>query len=488
MKKFSKELAACMALAMLVSFASGCDKGESSGSPVTTTSQTTTATSATEETTETTAETTTEATTAEAATTEATTTTEAPTETTEEPTTTTTEAPYVVADPVTVKNVSIGSIVTLGNYEGEDVEWIVLDKKDDALLLMTRYVIEQKSLNENYGDYDWASCNLRTWLNKDFMESAFASGLRNYIRETELDNEKDGSGANTKDKIFILNSEEAAKYLKTDKERMCRPTGHAVENNVWVYNFLKKTYGNCYWWLRSVAQPEKKEAAQIVGENGKMSMVGYGASSDFIGIRPVMWIESAGISSEMVRKAESAPAIEFEIGADIGFGGDYLKDWHWIVLDKTEDSLLLISSWAFNASEYSDSTSSCMWKNSLIRKVVNEDFINWEFKDKDYPYTGDLKRIKTTKIKMEDGSTISDKVFILSAEEAEKYKDIFAKMEFYEFGSLDQKASWLRTPGTKEGCQATFSQNGKIDLEGQSYDSSLWCHPVVWIDVSDLVG
>ncbi len=465
-----------MALAMLVSFTSGCDKGESSGSSVTTISQTTAAT-------------TTEATTTTAAaTTEATTTTEAPTETTEEPTTTTTEAPYVVSDPVSTENVSVGSIVTLGQYEGEDVEWIVLDKKDDALLLMTRYAIEQKSMNEEYGDYDWASCNLRTWLNKEFVESAFASGLRNYILETELDNEKDGSGANTKDKVFILNSEEASKYMKADKERMCRPTDHAVENNVWVYNFLKKSYGNCFWWLRSVAQPEKKEAAQVISNNGEVWEVGYEASSNFIGIRPVMWIKSAGISSEMVRKAEKAPAIEFKIGADIGFGGDYLKDWHWIVLDKTEDSLLLISSWAFNASEYSDSTTSCTWKNSSVRKTLNKDFISWEFKDAEAPNEKDLKRIMTTKIKMEDGSTVSDKVFILSAEEAEKYKDIFAKMEFYEFGTLDQKASWLRTPGTKEGCQATFSQNGKIDLEGQSYDSSLWCHPVVWVDVSDLVG
>ena len=43
-------------------------------------------------------------------------------------------------------------------------EWRVLDIKNNAALIITEYIIEQRSFHDAYKDITWADCSLRKYL------------------------------------------------------------------------------------------------------------------------------------------------------------------------------------------------------------------------------------------------------------------------------------------------------------------------------------
>ena len=66
-----------------------------------------------------------------------------------------------------------GSIVTFGHYEQdnniengkEKIEWIVLDVKDGKVLLLSKYLLDQKKFIDNELDYSGHKANRYTWEN-----------------------------------------------------------------------------------------------------------------------------------------------------------------------------------------------------------------------------------------------------------------------------------------------------------------------------------
>ena len=116
---------------------------------------------------------------------------------------------------------TIGSIVTFGHYEQdgnvengpEEIEWIVLDVKDGKSLLISRYALDAIPYHKEDIDITWEKCFLHTWLNDDFLQTAFTAEEQEIILETDVDNsqkqglERWNNWKNTKDstKIAKLN-------------------------------------------------------------------------------------------------------------------------------------------------------------------------------------------------------------------------------------------------------------------------------------------
>ena len=107
-------------------------------------------------------------------------------QTTTAATETTTEAPSTTEQAVmSVENKSfqyrIGDVITFGKYEQdnktsngkEDIEWIILDRQGDKVLLISRMALDQQPYNTKKADVTWETCSLRKWLNGSFYESAF---------------------------------------------------------------------------------------------------------------------------------------------------------------------------------------------------------------------------------------------------------------------------------------------------------------------------
>ena len=86
-------------------------------------------------------------------------------------------------------------VYTFGNYEqggGQaPIEWIVLDRQEDRLLLLSKYTLDSKPFHEvEDRDVTWADCTLRSWLKAAGVQMGQADRQnRNARRERELEAE-----------------------------------------------------------------------------------------------------------------------------------------------------------------------------------------------------------------------------------------------------------------------------------------------------------
>ena len=175
-----------------------------------------------------------------------------------------------------------GSIV-LGQYSGEPIEWIVLDRQEDRMLLLSRRTLEELCFHEMHEPVTWESCTLRTWLNGAFLNSAFTDEEASCILVTELDNSSvnpdyhytEGSTP-TADRIFLLSHDEVVRYLPAEDDRISEKPLNAP------------SYVNDYspWWLRSPGLWPTD--AEYVSRGG--SLFSGMADGIYIYVRPAMWI------------------------------------------------------------------------------------------------------------------------------------------------------------------------------------------------------
>jgi hypothetical protein len=75
-----------------------------------------------------------------------------------------------------------GDIVTFGNYPqsatGADrapLRWRVLQNSGSELFVMSERIIDCKRYHGEFVDTTWRDCDLRKWLNEEFLEVAFAA-------------------------------------------------------------------------------------------------------------------------------------------------------------------------------------------------------------------------------------------------------------------------------------------------------------------------
>ena len=140
-----------------------------------------------------------------------------------------------------------------------------------------------------------------------------------------------------------------------------------------------------------------------------------------------------------------------EIGKQVVIGGH-----SWTVLDKTDDSALLIKNRALGDVTFHDTLENITWENCSLRKYLNNDFMDI-FSDEE------KQNILESQVKMNDnemyqvngGNDTKDKVFLLSAEEAERYNHVLPKCKVN---------TWLRSPGS-DPKTASFLAEGNIVME-----------------------
>lgn len=177
--------------------------------------------------------------------------------------------------------VSVGDIITLGSYKDFDnISWIVLAREGNKLLVISEYAMDlQPYNNAEETDVRWADSDIRSWLNKSFLNEAFSPDEQQIICETEVDNSQaqqysgydTSGGIDTSDKVFLLSYTEATTYFKTSSDRRCQ----AVENG-----------SNCDWWLRSPGAYQ--DTAASIDSSGAPNWL----YTDYdLYIRPAMWID-----------------------------------------------------------------------------------------------------------------------------------------------------------------------------------------------------
>ncbi|MDR0292998.1 MAG: leucine-rich repeat domain-containing protein [Oscillospiraceae bacterium] len=183
----------------------------------------------------------------------------------------------IVLDKLYIKPLSsstaVGDIVSFGQYG-----WRVLDVQGGRALLLSEDILENRAYNTEYTDITWEDCTLRSYLNNDFINSAFSEGEQAKIIETNVTNDANpnsgiSGGNNTSDKVFLLSIAEAEQYFNSSSARMAY-----FENSA------------SWWWLRSP---------------GLSSSAAFGVSDSYVyggshydnrdvsltgGVRPALWL------------------------------------------------------------------------------------------------------------------------------------------------------------------------------------------------------
>lgn len=192
-----------------------------------------------------------------------------------------------------MKAAEAGEYITFGayyqNYYGskEDIEWLVLERDDDKLFVISKYVLDRQLYNDEIESVTWETCTLRKWLNGTFLNGAFSKSERSLIQTTEVSEDKNpywktDPGEATNDKIFLLSMDEAKKYFASDKARICE----------------KDNGDACSWWLRSPGIYQQvaacvKEDGRVSLDEGVFLMSSWQYEVTYVpeGVRPAMWID-----------------------------------------------------------------------------------------------------------------------------------------------------------------------------------------------------
>lgn len=212
---------------------------------------------------------------------------------------------YADAESISFDHIGAGDCITFGSYEQdndlsngkEPLEWYVLAKEDDKMLLISRYAVDFKPYNDEKADVMWEDSSLHIWINNIFPQDAFTSEEMDRILNTNIsaDESPKYSAVSEKtdgDKIFMLSIDEANKYFEDNEARKCVPTAYARSKGISVYEQYTNAAGEntCWWWLRAPGSAHYNTA--FVTFNGSVYTGGEYVRYDAEAVRPAMWIST----------------------------------------------------------------------------------------------------------------------------------------------------------------------------------------------------
>lgn len=193
----------------------------------------------------------------------------------------------------------VGEYISFGKYEQdnnasngkEDIEWLVLAKEGDKVLVISRYALDCQKYNMSDTAVTWETCSLRKWLNETFFVNAFNTDEQNMIQSTTIKADKNPAfntspGNNTTDKVFLLSITEVNKYFGTDESKKCVPTDYTISQGADTFG---SSVGCCWWWLRSPGIVQNY-AAFVYFDGSFASHGQYVSEKDFC-VRPTIWIK-----------------------------------------------------------------------------------------------------------------------------------------------------------------------------------------------------
>lgn len=257
---------------------------------------------------------------------------------------------------------SVGDYVFLGNYEQDNdsengpeaVEWLVLEKQDGKMLVLSRYGLDAIRYNEEYAAVTWENATLRRWLNEEFFQNTFSKAEQTLIRETVLSNpanpiyNTDG-GNDTKDKVFLLGYEDIINYFEDDllpevssyrtawlTEYAKAKGGYALSEEEGIVLGSAELKGSGSWWLRTPGVTQENVLSILL--DTEISGDGCSVISEDVVVRPAMWI-SCSLSEDSTVTTSPTPDSSGEPGTEPTPTPKYVHEFegiYWIDEEREE--------------------------------------------------------------------------------------------------------------------------------------------------------
>lgn len=204
--------------------------------------------------------------------------------------------PIEETELLSLRTADVYDIVKFGRYpqdetrEKKDIPWIVLEKTNDRILLLSQLAIEAKTFcysdDCETANNSWSESDVRKWLNGDFLEEAFSEGeqkqiiLSKVVAEMNPEYSWIDPGIDTEDRLFLLSTGAVRKYLPNPG--MCiAKAAYGV-----AFNIDESPIG---WWLRT--KGARDNFVSFVDTSGRIDYEGFMANYFGYGTRPAMWVK-----------------------------------------------------------------------------------------------------------------------------------------------------------------------------------------------------
>lgn len=415
-----------------------------------------------------------------------------------------------------------------GSYGGLALNWTVMDvDRNGVALLLCDSVIDAKAFN-NVRDithvrdtqtadlYDelyvltWEISSIREWLNGEFFNTAFNSTEQARIYDGELITLKnpltDRGDCTTDDKVFMLSCDEARDLFEGDSARRATATATARTNGVRI----SAVSGTSSYWLRTSGESMWHAAA--VNTDGTINYSGMSVENAKIGVRPCIRLVSTIPGGEPIVELSSAV-----LGSLVEFGS-YEQDNKpettdeaivWRVIDKEGSKLMLISENVLDAHAFDTELKGDKWATSDLRTFLNGDFFATAFDASEQAKIIDTVNSTEDNVKyiVDSGADSTDKVFVLSIAEAERFltrRNLgweLAKATLYSQnrdnvgGEYDHGVAvdpdygtagwWLRNAGENDISAAYMYYYGEVCEKGTlARNTFVGVRPVIWVDTA----
>lgn len=172
-----------------------------------------------------------------------------------------------------------------------------------------------------------------------------------------------------------------------------------------------------------------------------------------------------------------------------------VKPIEWEIMDIKDNKALLWSKYCIDACQFAGENLNSSWEYSSLRQWLRAKFMRDAFTTEEINFIvpTSLNASCNPKNNRISGSNTTDKIFIPSNEELNKYKlrngDLIIKATPYAkmkgvFNDNDYAFWWLRTPGTAEGTQMLVSKTGVVNESGSYvYLKNRGIRPALWINL-----
>ena len=211
----------------------------------------------------------------------------------------------------------------------EDIEWIVLDKSNNQLLLLSKYILDNVPYNEKNGFIVWKESTLRNWLNTSFYDSTFneeeksAILRKNYnnhsisYRSFDVKAEPKVELNTTDDLVSLIGYYDIIKYMgnlydnidtPVENRRIVAKSTPYAQREIGIYKIgltVEKSnvwYKGCSpYWLRTTYLNDNThgldaDAVSIVDADASISFAQYDDS--YTGVRPMILVDVSKLSND----------------------------------------------------------------------------------------------------------------------------------------------------------------------------------------------
>ena len=194
-------------------------------------------------------------------------------------------------------------------------------------------------------------------------------------------------------------------------------------------------------------------------------------------------------------EAEPGDVITFGSYEQDGNSANGKEAIEWLVLQKTEDRVLVISNYVLDSQKFHNSSKNALWESCALREWLNDTFLKDAFSEDELKYIPEaaVTADKNPNYDSDPGSDTRDRVFLLSILEAEKcFSSDAARRGLPTAYTISKGVNvskdgycwwWLRTPGASSARIACVNASGSAFSGSPCTSQDRGVRPALWISL-----